>query len=286
MSVVRSSDTQFTYGLITLRKPVLSVALVIMVASHAMANESQVNESQVNESQVMSLIDTWTSAISNDRDELLEDMLDQHIDDKGNPQQLLKQVAPNGKSALMVASKRGDMGLVKRLVQLGANVNELTLTGGSPLMFAVLGNHLEIAHWLVEAGADINARGSNGWSAATIAGAKGQAEMLRWLIQSRANMDALDVYRFTPLMRAVDNQHEESVEILLAQGGVGVHFKDESDNTALHFAVANKQQSVIRLLLNHGADPLQANRDGITPIDLAKQFPTLSGVFTHKDDGG
>jgi len=225
--------------------------------------------------------DKWASAIANDRVETLQQMLDEHIDDASHALSLLRVVAPNGKSALMVASKQGKLALTKRMVGLGANVNELTQTGGTPLMFAVLGNHVELARWLHQAGANINAKGSNGWSAATIAGAKGQTEMLRWLISADADIDSPDVYRFTPLMRAVDNQHIDSVRILLLEGKAGVNFKDESDNSALHFAVANRQIEVIQLLLKHGADPLQANRDGITPTDLAKQYPNVAAIFAQ-----
>ncbi len=232
------------------------------------------------EQKLQTPIEKWTSAIANDRIDTLAQMLDQLGGDKTGALELLRNAAPNGKSALMVASKQGELAVAKRMVELGANVNELTQTGGTPFMFAVLGNHLTLARWLHQSGADINAKGSNGWSAATIAGAKGQTEMLRWLISAGADINSPDVYRFTPLMRAVDNQHTDSVKILLSQGQAAVNFKDESDNTALHFAVANKQSSVIKLLLHHGADPLQANRDGITPTDLAKQHPDLSGIFT------
>lgn len=250
------------------------------------------SEQNGGEQKLQTPTEKWASAIANDRADTLQQMLDQHIGNKNNSNNknssvdllgvdLLSKVAPNGKSALMVASKQGELALAKRMVEMGANVNELTQTGGTPLMFAVLGNHVTLARWLHQAGADINAKGSNGWSAATIAGAKGQADMLRWLISAGADINSPDVYRFTPLMRAVDNQHAESVQVLLLQGQAGVDFKDESDNTALHFAVANKQSTVIELLLKHGANPLQANRDGITPTDLAKQEPALLNILAQ-----
>jgi len=228
------------------------------------------------------LEEKWSSAISNDRTDLLESMLGAYVKEQSDPLELLQTDAPNGKSALMVAAKQGDLVLVKHMVKLGASINEVTLTGGTPFMFAVLGNHVEVAKWLETKGADINAKGSNGWSAATIAGAKGQADMLRWLIDAGADINAPDVYRFTPLMRAVDNQHVESVQVLLTMGGANVDFKDESGNSALHFAAANKLRLVVQMLLAHGADPMHANRDGITPNDVAKQHPTLIDLFTGK----
>lgn len=221
----------------------------------------------------------WVSAISNDRTDLLVQMLSTRLNEKADALDLLQQDAPNGKSALMVASKQGELALVKRMVELGADVNELTATGGTPLMFAVLGNHIDVAHWLYSEGASINAQGSNGWSAATIAGAKGQPGMLQWLIKAGADINAQDIYRFTPLMRAVDNEHVASALILLKQGQAGVYYKDESDNTALHFAVANKHRALVQLLMSYGANPLQANRDGITPSDLAMEVPSIADLF-------
>lgn len=221
----------------------------------------------------------WRSAISNDRSDILHSLLVQLENKHGDTAALLKTDAPNGKSALMVASKQGELHLVKLMVRFGADINEVTATGGTPFMFAVLGDHITVADWLYRRGANINARGSNGWSAATIAGAKGQTNMLEWLIESNANVDSPDVYRFTPLMRAVDNQHEDAVRALLESGRVNVNVVDESDNSALHFAVANQQVSVVRLLLNHGANPLLANRDGITPNDLAKNHSGMKHLF-------
>jgi len=103
--------------------------------------------------------------------------------------------------------------------------------------------------------------------------------MLRWLIEAGADINAPDVYRFTPLMRAVDNQHVESVRVLLSLGEASVDITDESNNTALHYAVANQQLNVVRLLLQYGANPQLPNRDGVSPKELAKQYPDVHALF-------
>jgi len=228
--------------------------------------------------------DKWSSAIANDNVAVLQSLLNRRIELKGDVLALLRHYAPNGKSALMVATKAGDIAFAKQLVTMGANVNELTITGGTPFMFAVLGNHIHIAQWLHASGANINAKGSNGWSAATIAGAKGQSEMLSWLIRSGADIDSPDVYRFTPLMRAVDNLHTRSAKVLLEEGQARVDSKDESENTALHYAVAHKQAEIIMLLMQHGANPLHANRDGIRALDLAKPNPEIAELLKIKGE--
>jgi len=256
----------------------LLVASVVS-ASGLVFSSAVTAESPAGQLQNKALFNRWSSAISNDRNDLLAQMLSTQIEKGLDPLNLLRHDAPNGKSALMVACKQGDLALVEKMVDAGVNINELTQTGGTPFMFAVLGDQIDIAKWLYAKGANLDSQGSNGWSAATIAGARGQSAMLKWLIEAGADINAVDVYRFTPLMRAVDNQHEQAVRTLLNRGAAEVNVKDESDNTALHFAVANEQKSVIAMLLQHGANPLQKNRDGITPLDLAKNNPALLAEF-------
>ncbi len=267
----------FVIRLLAMRLLLVSVYLVLV--SGMFLGTAAADDASSTKLPSQGFVKKWSSAISNDRDDLLAQMLDAHIESGLDPVKLLSIDAPNGKSALMVASKQGDLNLVRRMVGAGASINELTQTGGTPFMFAVLGDQIHIAKWLHAQGANIDSQGSNGWSAATIAGAKGQTAMLRWLIEAGADINAVDVYRFTPLMRAVDNQHQQAVSTLLSLGGAKVNVQDESDNSALHFAVANGHSEVIAMLLQHGANPLQKNRDGMTPIDLAKPDPALRALF-------
>ncbi len=175
----------------------------------------------------------------------------------------------------MVACKKGDQALAKNLVIVGADINRTTSTGGTPFMFAALGDNLAIAKWLYAQGVDINGQGTNGWSAVMIASAKGQAVLLAWLLSIGADINAADVYRLTPLMRAVDNEQLAAVNVLLADSAVEVNSLDESDSSALHYAVANKNKIVVALLLAHGADPNLVNRKGLTPLAMASELPDI-----------
>lgn len=211
----------------------------------------------------------WIKAISNDDVDLLQSLLSNNA----RTRSLLETAAPNGKTALMVASKKGNIALVKALLGLGASVNTVTKTGGNAFMFAVLGDHIDIAKWLATQKANISAAGSNGWSAVTIAAAMGHTDVLRWLTTLDSPIDVPDVYRFTPLMRAADNGHVEAVKLLLETKAVDVNAGDEWQNTALHFVMANQNMDVLELLLQQGADINKANRDGITPGSMLGQWP-------------
>ncbi len=216
----------------------------------------------------------WIKAISNDDVNQLQSLLSKN----SQTNSLLETSAPNGKTALMVASKKGNLALVKALLNSGASVNTVTKTGGNAFMFAVLGNHIDIAKWLATQKAHISAAGSNGWSAVTIAAAMGHTEVLRWLTTLDSPIDVPDVYRFTPLMRAADNGHVEVVKLLLETKAVDVNAGDEWENTALHFVMANRNIDVLELLLQKGADIDKANRDGITPGSMLSQWPEAQEV--------
>lgn len=214
---------------------------------------------------------SWMSAISSDDATKLSALLAEN-----DPRSLLHVTASNGKSALMVAAKKGNLTLAKSLLRAGADVNERTDTQGTPFMFAILGGHQNLAQWLFKQGADINTVGSNGWSALTIAAAKGQVHLLQWLISEGANTQVRDVYRFTPLLRAVDNGYVEAAAVLLSLVETDVNALDEYDNTSLHHAVSSGNLPMISLLLEHGADPHIVNRDGVSPFDIARTLASKS----------
>ena len=249
----------------------------------------------------------WVSAISADNVSVLRALLDEagELGEIGSADKnegsvsepLWKVTASNGKSALMVACKVGDAALAMRLVELGSNIQDRTITNGTAFMFAVLGNQTTLAQWLVGLGANIDAQGSNGWTSVMIASAKGLNTTLDWLLSEGANAQTPDVYGFTPLMRASDNGHTTAVRLLLGEGvghsgaadsgvssgdsadgpvdghaiAVDVHWQDELENTALHYAVAGNFHEIVQLLLKADASVKTKNKAGLSALDLAKK---------------
>lgn len=226
----------------------------------------------------------WVSAISNDNTTTLKAILAQ----ANNDSSLWDITASNGKSALMVASKVGDEGFAKQLVAQGASIKAKTQTHGTAFMFAVLGDQQPIAAWLSEQGADINARGSNGWTSVMIASATGLDDTLDWLLEQGANANTPDVYGLSPLMRAADNAHAKSVALLLATDDADVHWQDELDNSALHYAVSGGVSAsgaasivyvnIIQQLLQADASATLKNRSNLSPIDIAKASLNDQGI--------
>lgn len=176
----------------------------------------------------------------------------------------------NGKTALMMAAKKGDNAEVIRLLEKGAEPNRANNNGGTPIMYAALSGKVETVRLLLEQGVEVNASAKNGWSALMIAATKGYTDIVQALLSSGAKPNLPDVYLWTPLMRAVYEGRFQVARMLLDHEKIKVNQPGENGVTALHLAVLNGDPALVRLLLDKGADPQQTDKFGRTPSDLAK----------------
>jgi ankyrin repeat protein len=82
---------------------------------------------------------------------------------------------------LCTAISKGDVNVVKKFIEYGANVNERS-NDMTPLMMAARYNNIEIIEYLLSNGADINVKNESGFTAlkyATISNAKEAEALLR-----------------------------------------------------------------------------------------------------------
>jgi ankyrin repeat protein len=151
----------------------------------------------------------------------------------------------DGDTALHVAAAAFDAPLVRRLLELGADVGATNRRGAQPLHYA----------------SDANRVAPNA-----------QAATIRCLCEAGAHANALDKSGVAPLHRAVRTRGAAAVEALLA-AGADVRLKNKTGSTPLHLAVQNtgrggsgeaaaveRQRAIILSLLGRGAS--LADRDG------------------------
>lgn len=81
---------------------------------------------------------------------------------------------------LVIAICKGDISVVKKFIEYGADVNEFT-NGKTPLMYAARYNELEIVKFLIENGAKTNVKDSNNFTATDYAKISNATEVFEYL---------------------------------------------------------------------------------------------------------
>ncbi|WP_241489342.1 ankyrin repeat domain-containing protein [Leucobacter celer] len=176
-------------------------------------------------------------------------------------------------AALFEAVAAGDRGAAAAALDAGADLERRGELGRTPLVAATKEERVEIAVLLLERGADPNAQDDLEDSAFLYAGAEGLDEILRATLERGADVASTNRYGGTALIPASEHGHVSTVEILIA-AGVPLDHVNNLGWTALHEAIvlgtgSEDHVSVVRALLEAGADPTLPDGNGVAPRDLA-----------------
>lgn len=167
----------------------------------------------------------------------------------------------NGVTPLHRASKEGDAGSIRLLLNGGADINSVDQNNWTPLIYACHKNHTKAAELLLEEGADIHAKTKNGGVALHFASENGNAQVVRWLLEKGADVNAVfDLSGDNSLHGAADKQHPEVVR-LLVDAGADVDKKNKIGWTPIQYVTCKMKWSprnphlkeIADLLRNKGA---------------------------------
>jgi ankyrin repeat protein len=159
-----------------------------------------------------------------------------------------------GATALIWASRDGDVELVRSLLARGADTTAGTEVGMTPLMFAANGDHLEVAEILLRAGAPINQRLPVAGTVLHVASGRCKPEMVQLFIDHGADLDARDNRGRTPLMRcvsAIGNPPATAAALIAA--GARLDAIDDRGETAFEMAQSEGLTELATLLAQAGA---------------------------------
>jgi ankyrin repeat protein len=172
--------------------------------------------------------------------------------------------------AIIEAAETGNLEEVRRLVQQDRGLMDAASTTDTPLTAAALGGHVGVIRYLLEEGAQLGLRDPDGWTALDVACFRGHLGAVCVLLAHGADAVAPGTEARTPLMRASQEGHADVVALLLAHGCGDIdHQDDQNSGAALDFACDRGHTGVVRALLGAGADPHVEDCNGVTPLAVA-----------------
>ncbi|WP_309244732.1 ankyrin repeat domain-containing protein [Cohnella silvisoli] len=174
----------------------------------------------------------------------------------------------------MRAAEQGDLETMRDVLLGGVDLNMQDANGRTAMMAAAYNNQIAAFEWLVNEGADVNIRDNRLDNPFLYAGAEGLIEILKLSIKAGADTRMTNRFGGTALIPAADRGHVEIAKLLLTTTDVNVNHVNNLGWTALIEAVilgdgGPKHQQIVKLLLEHGADPNITDNDGVTPLSHA-----------------
>lgn len=191
------------------------------------------------------------------------------------------QVAPatsevESYSGIFAAAAEGDAEAVRRLVAKDPSLSKVRDGHNrTPLIVSAHFGHREVLRVLARAGADLNAKDERRYDIITIAAVRDDVSYLDLALELGGSARSItSPYDGTALIAAAHLGHDGVVRSLIRAGAPLDHVNNLGWTAVIEAIVlgdgGRRHQETLRALIDAGADPSIADRDGMSPLALAR----------------
>ena len=187
----------------------------------------------------------------------------------------------HGATPLDSAVWKGHTDVVRLLLEKGANIEATRSDDGStPLDSAAYKGHTDVVRLLLQKGANIEATRTSGGTPLCSASWRGHVGVVSLLLEMGANIKVIRTDSGRAALHTTASYLQTEVVRLLLEKGANIHATSKIAKTALHYvfqvpqvnsSLRDSKQLIptITVLLVHGANILQKDSDGKTPLEAA-----------------
>jgi ankyrin repeat protein len=174
--------------------------------------------------------------------------------------------------AFRQATGANDIETVAQMLDEDRRLLSSMCEGETPLSRAIRREHVGMVRLLLERGADANTVDADGILALHIAAMRGYEDVVSLLLASGADASRVSRPGWTALMQASYSGHVGVVRLLLrSMGERGLDVRSNRGWTALWLACCRGHADVVRVLLLAGADHTIPSTYGETPRQIAQR---------------
>lgn len=176
----------------------------------------------------------------------------------------------------LLAAEQGNTQALKACLEKQVDINAVNRQGRTAIIIASLNKHYDCVSLLIAAGADINKQDQTCFNPFLISCLTGDLTLLRTVLPAKPDLDRLTRFGGVGITPASEKGHVEIVRELLTQTEINVNHTNFVGWTPLLEAIVlndggEKQQAIVKLLLEHGANPHMTDKYGKSPLELARE---------------
>lgn len=176
----------------------------------------------------------------------------------------------------LTAAEQGQLETLKKCLDNGVDINVTNRQGRTAIINASLNKHYECVALLINAGADIDKQDQTCFNPFLLSCLNNDLTLLRLVLPANPNLDLLTRFGGVGITPASEKGHVEIVRELLEKTEINVNHTNFVGWTPLLEAIVlndggDKQQQIVKLLLENGANPHMTDKYGKKPLELAKE---------------